>query len=110
MLEIIQVDKDYVRGKIFNWIKLFRTLTNAGLAEAKETFELLRDRGYDVDEVASVINAAGWYEAWLEALGGDGAAYLLSIRKARRLLEQGFTVGPIEAAMTSMDLNVPDLD
>lgn len=87
MLELGQIED--VRGNKIRWIKALRQITGGGLAQCKFFFDLLYERGYDLNDNASLLPAAVIYSHWLDASGRDHDEFLNNIHRALVIVRRG---------------------
>jgi hypothetical protein len=104
--EVMFVPVDQVRGKKIFWIKLFRELTGATLKNSKFTLDLLDARGYNLNEVQSVVKAAELYREWMHYLSDSDALYARCLNLALHLVNQGFGIAVVASDMADGDLSL----
>ena len=106
MLEHVvgNINDSSVNNRMITWIKLFRQVVPvAGLKEGKDFFDLLRHRGYNVNTLASVIQAAATYNKWLADLNGDHDLMYKMVDIAAKTVTTG-TGSQVLSEMLSDDL------
>lgn len=105
-IDISKVDCNEVWESKIHWIKLFRQLTGAGLANSKFTFDLLEARGYNLNEVQSVVDAAGWYRVWYSILGYNDRLYRFCLDDALELVGKESARTTVVFWMVGADLGI----